>query len=202
MKSILVLFAHPRFEQSRANKFLVEAYKEFDQVTFRDLYELYPDFNIDISAEQALIASSDVVVFHHPFYWYSAPPLLKQWIDLVLEFGWAYGPGGDALKGKWVLNCITSGGGEEVYSREGRNKYTVKEFLRPFERTVALCKMHYLPPFLTQGTHRLSNEEFVKQVVLYQQLLRFLLEASEADLEYIQSLDRLNSLDPAKSKSP
>ena len=64
-------------------------------VTFHDLYELYPDFDVQVEQEQELLISHDMIILQHPFYWYSCPPLLKQWIDLVLEHGWAYGKEGE-----------------------------------------------------------------------------------------------------------
>lgn len=159
MHHILILFAHPRFELSKANRALLQQVPEMPGITLHDLYEAYPDFNIDIQYEQELLKAHQVIIWHHPFYWYSCPPLLKQWIDLVLEYGWCYGPGGTALQDKLVFNAITSGGTREVYQPEGRNRYTVNEFLRPFEQTARLCQMHYLPPFAVQGTHRLGHEE-------------------------------------------
>jgi glutathione-regulated potassium-efflux system ancillary protein KefG len=129
MARLLIQFAHPRFEHSRTNKVLVRNIPALPEITFCDLYERYPDFEIDVQAEKELLAAHDVLILHHPFYWYNVPPLLKQWIDLVLAFGWAYGPGGTALQGKAAMNAITSGGPRDVYSHEGRNRFTVKEFL-------------------------------------------------------------------------
>ncbi|MEM6643781.1 MAG: NAD(P)H-dependent oxidoreductase [Bacteroidota bacterium] len=171
MKKILILFAHPRFEQSRANHHLIHALKGMDEVTFHDLYEQYPDFNVDVNREKDLLKRHEIIVWQHPFYWYSCPPLLKQWIDMVLEFGWAYGPNADALHGKQVFNVITTGGAREVYCEEGRNNYTVKEFLRPFEQTARLCGMDYLPPFAVMGTHKLKQEDFLSYAKQYQNLL-------------------------------
>jgi glutathione-regulated potassium-efflux system ancillary protein KefG len=145
MPRILLLFAHPRFEKSRSNKILLTGLNP--AVTFHDLYEKYPDFNIDPDYEKELLVQHDIIIWQHPFYWYSCPPLLKQWIDIVLEHGWAYGKEGTALKGKFIFNSITSGGGREVYSKEGNNRFTINEFLVPFEQTAALCNMVYLPPF-------------------------------------------------------
>src|SRR5688572_21430172 len=99
-RKVLILFAHPRFEHSEVNKVLIRSIESEPEITVHDLYEEYPDFNIDIQKEKELLRDHDIVIWHHPLYWYSAPPLLKQWIDLVLEYGWAYGPGGDALSGK------------------------------------------------------------------------------------------------------
>ncbi len=176
MKKILILFAHPRFEKSRTNKILLKNIPNHPNIEIRDLYELYPDFNINIELEKRFLLSSDVIVWQHPFYWYSSPPLLKQWIDMVLEFGWAYGPGGNNLKDKYIFNSITSGGPREVYHREGRNRFTVSEFLAPFNQTAFLCNMIYLPPFAIQGTHKLSDSEIIIQSNLYRQFLMAIVE--------------------------
>lgn len=172
MKSILILFAHPKYEKSRANQILMQAVANQAGITVHDLYERYPDFNIDVKSEQALLQAHDVVVWHHPIYWYSCPPLLKQWIDLVLEVGWAYGKGGEQLRGKWILNAVTSGGSREVYQEEGRNRYTLRQFLAPFDQTAWLCHMQYLPPFAVQGTHRLSDAALEAAAAHYSDLLQ------------------------------
>ena len=153
MNRILVLFAHPAFQKSRANKVLIDAYRDMENLTFRDLYEEYPDFNIDVGVEQQLLVESDIVIFHHPMYWYSCPALLKEWLDLVLEFGFAFGRGGTALEGKLLLTVITTGGSQEAYREEGHNRFSIGEFLIPFEQTAILCGMQYLPPFVAFGMH-------------------------------------------------
>lgn len=148
MKRILLLLAHPRLEDSQVNAHVINEVRSLHFVTVRDLYEIYPDFNIDISAEKELLLQHDIIIWHHPIYWYSCPPLMKQWIDLVLEYGWAYGKNGDALSGKIIFNAVSAGGSKEVYQSGGRNRFTINEFLRPFEQTALLCKMIYLPPFV------------------------------------------------------
>lgn len=158
-RKVLILFAHPAFQKSRANRYLVDAVQNLDGVTFRDLYELYPDFNIHIAEEQQLLVDHDVIVFHHPFYWYSSPALLKEWQDLVLEHGFAYGHEGMALRDKWLLSVITTGGGEETYKHEGYNHFTIPELLQPYAQTAWLCKMLYLPPFVIHGVNKLSGNE-------------------------------------------
>lgn len=171
MPKILVLFAHPRLEKSRSNSALLGHFPKHRDITFRDLYELYPDMNVDIAKEQALLSAHDIIVWHHPIYWYSAPPLLKQWIDLVLIFGWAYGPGGTALHGKTVFQAVTTGGPRQAYSAEGYHGSTLLEFLRPFQRTVTLCGMRYLPPFVVHGTHKLTDDELASHGADYADLL-------------------------------
>lgn len=174
MRKILVIFAHPKFEHSYVNHNLIEGLSVIENLQIRDLYQLYPDFNIDVQAEQEFLITADIIVWQHPIYWYSAPPLLKQWIDLVLEFGWAYGTGGVYLKGKYIFNCVSSGGTEEAYSKEGRHGHTLKEFLLPFYQTAKLCNMEYLPPFHIGGTHRIQPNELADLIRKYQDLLVYL----------------------------
>jgi glutathione-regulated potassium-efflux system ancillary protein KefG len=186
MRKILILFAHPRFEHSVINRTLAAAVTQLPNATFHDLYELYPDFDIDIQYEQGLLLKNDVIIWHHPFYWYSCPPLLKQWIDLVLEFNWAYGPHGNALKGKIIFNAITTGGTREAYQTGGRNRFTLNQLLAPFDQTAHLCKMIYLPPFSVQGTHRLEYAELKMITDKYAKLLEFFSDESNNPEELLK----------------
>ena len=172
MPRVLVLFAHPRLEKSRANRALLQHLPDAGAVTFHDLYERYPDFAVDIDTEQRLLTTHDVIFWHHPLYWYSAPPLVKQWIDLVLAFGWAYGPGGTALAGKSMGHIVTTGGADAAYQHDGFHHFTLAEFLRPLERTVTLCGMRWLPPFVVHGTHRLTDDDLNRAGGQYAAALR------------------------------
>lgn len=158
---ILVLFAHPALEKSWVNRQLIRAIHGIDSITIHDLYERYPTFHIDVKHEQKLLLEHDIIVFQHPFYWYSSPAILKEWQDLVLEYGFAYGQGGTALKGKRFLSAITTGGSEKAYCRRGHNYFTIRELLAPFEQTARLCGMEYLPPFVVQGTHQLREPQHI-----------------------------------------
>jgi glutathione-regulated potassium-efflux system ancillary protein KefG len=139
-----------------------------------DLYEQYPTFDIDIDREQALLLQHEYIILQHPFYWYSAPPLVKQWLDLVLEHGWAYGQHGTALAGKKMLSVITIGGQREAYTETGRNRYGVRQFLLPFEQTARLCNMTYLPPFVVHGTLHLTGPEVQYHMQQYRAALTLL----------------------------
>lgn len=174
MNRILVEFAHPAIQKSRINKQLIQVAKENKNVTLNDLYENYPDFFIDVKREQELLLAHDIIVWHHPFYWYSAPALLKEWMDLVLEHGWAYGEKGRMLEGKTVISVISTGGRREVYSKEGRNHFTINEFLVPFRQAANLCRMDYLPPFVVHGAHTIKNEEIAVYAEKYRKLLQML----------------------------
>jgi glutathione-regulated potassium-efflux system ancillary protein KefG len=163
MRRVLVLFAHPVLERSRVNRRLVDAIRDVDGVTIRDLYEDYPTLSINVRREQDDLLGHDVVVYQHPFYWYSAPAILKEWQDLVLEHGWAYGVGGTHLRGKLTFNAITTGGPAHAYQRGGYNRFTVRELLAPFDQTAHLCGMRFLAPFAVHAALKVVGDEDVAE---------------------------------------
>lgn len=167
MKKVLIIFAHPRFEKSRANRALLGAVQSFDFVTVHDLYELYPDFNIDVENEKKLLADHQLIIWQFPLYMYGPPAILKQWIDLVLEHGWAHGAGGCNLENKHLSITVTTGGSRDTYGENGFNRFALSEFLRPMEQTANLCRMICLPPFAVQGLSRLTEAELARYAVLY-----------------------------------
>ncbi len=191
MNKILILFAHPRFEKSKTNRALLKNIGQVKGVTLHDLYEEYPDFNIDIDREKELLQANQVIIWHHPLYMYSAPALLKQWIDLVMEHGWAHGRGGDNLKDKIIFNVLTAGGTREAYAAGQHNNFTIREFLIPFEQTATLCKMIYLPPFAVHGTHLLKAQDMEGYARLYRALLERLVKG-EFNIEAMQRYSYLN----------
>lgn len=193
MLNVLILFAHPALEKSRVHARLIDGLDDMPNITFHDLYQRYPDFYIDIAYEQELLLSHDVIILQHPFYWYSAPALVKQWIDLVLEHGWAYGRNGNALRGKILLNAITAGGIRDAYGEKGYNRFTVREFLLPFAQTAHLCHMQYWPPFVIHGTHRLSPEQVAEEVSNYHELLHLLVN-DKISREHISASHYLNEI--------
>ncbi len=170
---ILVLVAHPELEQSRANGRLLRSASELQRtsrpgrVVVRDLYALYPDYLIDVSAEQALLAAARLVVWQQPIHWYGMPPLLKLWVDDVLSFGWAYGPGGNALRGKDLWLVASTGGPEDSYRPDSYNRYFFDAFLPPYEQTAALCGMRFLPPLMLHGAHKASEAEIAAHAGIY-----------------------------------
>jgi glutathione-regulated potassium-efflux system ancillary protein KefG len=171
MPHVLVLFAHPALEKSRVHRRMLAQVPARAELTLHDLYEAYPAFDVDVPREQALLAAHDVIVMQFPFYWYGTPALLKQWQDLVLEHGWAYGTKGHALAGKRVMCAVTTGGRAAAYDREGYNRLTVREFLAPLEATTRLCRMEFLEPWVVSGTHRLDIPEIEDAARRYRELL-------------------------------
>ncbi len=193
MARILILFAHPALEKSRVHRALVRSLPTLPHLTFHDLYEAYPTFDIDVAHEQALLTAHDLIILQHPFFWYSTPPLLKQWEDLVLEHGWAYGSQGTALHGKKMLSLISAGGGESAYQHEGYNRFTIRELLAPIEQTAFLCGMDYLPPYVIHGTHRMNEADIAAGAEEYAQLLTAL-HNDEIDLDSVREQDTLTQV--------
>ena len=191
MNKILILFAHPRFEKSKTNRALLKNIERQEGITLHDLYEQYPDFNIDIDREKELLLAHQIIVWQHPLYMYSAPAMLKQWIDLVLEHGWAHGRDGNNLKDKIIFNALTAGGTREAYAAGQYNNFTIREFLAPFEQTATLCKMIYLPPFAVHGTHLLNAQDLEGYARLYRALLEKLARG-EFNIESMQKFPYLN----------
>ena len=171
---ILIIFAHPLFEKSNAHNALVKHIPDSPNITFHDLYQEYPEFDIDMKREQQFLLMHDIIIWHHPMYWYSCPPLLKQWIDIVLEHGWAYGKEGKALQGKTLMQVITTGGRKENYNPTGRDRYTITQLLEPFNQTAKVCNMTYIPPFVVHGAHSMTQEEYTENGKLYRQILEYL----------------------------
>lgn len=160
MARILVVLAHPDLQASRANRALQLALAPLSgpggPVELLDLYARYPDYLIDVPAEQARLAAAELIVWAFPLQWYSVPALLKLWIDEVLAFGWAYGPGADALRGKALWLLPTTGGSAASYEPAGHNRHTLDAFLAPWAQTARLCGLRYLPPLALHDAHALD----------------------------------------------
>ncbi|WP_341835817.1 NAD(P)H-dependent oxidoreductase [Chitinophaga pollutisoli] len=141
----LVIVTHPNMEASVINKrWIAEMQKHPEQYQIHELYKSYPSGKIDVPREQALIEAHDRIIFQFPLYWFSSPPLLKQWLDEVLAYGWAYGSkSGYKAGGKKIALAITAGIDEEEYLPGARYKYTLQELTRPFELTFEYIRADY-----------------------------------------------------------
>jgi glutathione-regulated potassium-efflux system ancillary protein KefG len=188
---VLILFAHPAYEKSRVNVYMADAVRNLDGVTLHDLYEKYPDFFIDVEHEQELLLLHDVVVCQHPFYWYSTPAMVKQWEDLVLTHGWAYGSRGTRLRGKKWLHAITAGGHDDAYRPDGYNRHTFRQLMVPLEQTARLCGMDFLPPFIAAGTHGMTRDDMARYANDYRRVVEALRDGT-LDLHAAGRWDRIN----------
>lgn len=170
-RPVLLLYAHPAPHRSRVNRLMAEAARGLPNVAVRDLYETYPDFHIDIDREQELLAAADLIVFQHPIQWYGMPSLLKEWVDVVLEHGWAYGPGGTALQGKSFWLAATTGGSDASYAPGAYHDHPFEAFLPPFRQTAALCGMRWLPPHILHGARQADEDTVAAHIARYRELL-------------------------------
>lgn len=155
----LVIVAHPNLTESKINKMWVNRLHQENGITVHDLYSEYPEGKINVEREQQLLLEHDRIVFQFPFYWYSSPSLLKEWQDVVLTYGWAYGSQGTKLHGKDFILAISTGGPEDAYQAGGYNQYSMSELTKPFQATANLTGMRFLPTFTTQGVRFLTNEQ-------------------------------------------
>ena len=172
---IYVIAAHPAWRESRVNRPLMQAAQSLPRVQVQDLYSRYPDYTIDVAAEQAALEKAKLVVLLHPIQWYSMPALQKLWVDEVLTYGWAYGEGiveaGNKLQGKDLWLVATTGGPDASYHPKGYNRYFFEAFLPPYEQTSALCGMRFLPPLVLHGAHAVSQNVLAKHIATFAQRL-------------------------------
>ena len=162
---ILIIYAHPYPEKSKVNALMLRLASNNPDVMIRSLYDLYPDFNIDVDAEQQAVAQAQLLVLQHPLYWYSYPPLLKLWIDKVFTQGWAYGESATALKGKSLLWAVTTGGDHDHFNIGERPGFTV--LAQPLHATASYCQMRWLTPVAVLGTYGAGNQHLLPQVRHY-----------------------------------
>jgi glutathione-regulated potassium-efflux system ancillary protein KefF len=184
-RSTLIIFAHPQLQISRANRALIEAAHEAEHVAVHDIYEVYPDMHLRVRPEQMLLEKYDVILFQFPLQWYAPPALLKEYMDIVLQRGWAYGDDEHALEGK-IFGCITSAAGtEESFSAEGYNRYPLQTYLSPLEQTALLCRMACLEHYVIYDAAAMSDTRLKKEVKSYAAYLDQLTNAPSDELPYL-----------------
>lgn len=198
MARVIHYYAHPGHRFSYANKAIWDAAQSVDGVSRVDMYAEYPRHEIDIDREQQRLLNHDVIVLQFPIFWYSAPSLVKEWIDLTLEHGFAYGRGGDKLRGKWLMLAVTAAGPAEAYASGGYQHFPLRTFLTPFEQTARLSKMRFAAPYVL---HSALKTDAAPHAAGFADLLealrddRFDLDAAEAaDCLYHSSLPILQKV--------
>ena len=172
MSRMLVYYAHPGHRHSHSNKAMLAAARAISGISVVDLYAEYPRFDINVDLEQRRLLDHDVILLQFPMFWYSTPSILKEWQDLVLETGFAYGAGGDRLQGKYLMLAITAAGSPEAYTERGYQHYPIRTFLTPLERTAKLCGMEFPAPYVLYGSLRAAEDgRLAKHVAGYRRLL-------------------------------
>jgi NAD(P)H dehydrogenase (quinone) len=152
MSNTLMILAHPSIEKSIGNKTISEIIAKEDNTEVRHLNLLYPDFNIDISAEQDALLNADTIIFQYPLFWYSTPAILKEWIDQVMQYGFAFGKESQLI-GKKVIVSFTIGSPLKDYPQEIIEKITFH-----LKGLTAYCKMEYLGEIFCNDINGYSEE--------------------------------------------
>ena len=106
MKKILIISAHPS-KQGRIHRIVAE-YKTSCEanghhVTVLDLYapeNALPFLSFETAQEwpisetqdrmKSLVAAADELIFAHPIWWGTVPAIMKNWIDIIFQTGFAY----------------------------------------------------------------------------------------------------------------
>lgn len=167
-RRIDLIYAHPYPDRSRANRAMLAGLRDLPDLEVRSLYDLYPDFAIDVEAEREALLRADIVVWQAPFYWYGLPALLHLWIEKVLAHGWAYGAGGTAVQGKTALWVTTTGGAASAFGPGQMHGHPFEAFIPAVSQTAVFCGMQWAgPPLVLHASHRVSDAEIAEHTVRY-----------------------------------
>lgn len=115
-KQVVVLLTHPNIKESRANKALMDAISDMGEVAIYNLYEMRVEDAFNAEIWSTIISHASALVFQFPFYWMSAPSLLKRWLDEVFTY-LAKTP---AVAGKTLMVVTTAGSEHDAYRSGGR----------------------------------------------------------------------------------
>jgi glutathione-regulated potassium-efflux system ancillary protein KefG len=172
MKKTLVILAHPDMATSRLHKTLIESIKELENITVSDIYSKYktPDA-INVEEEQQLILEHDRIIFEFPFHWFSAPGLLKYWLDYVLAPGFSH-LGADKLSGKEFKVVTTTGAPFEVYTSNRHMKSTVAELLKPYQTIALYTYMVPTEPFVIYDSFGVTDDELQTKANEYKEIIK------------------------------
>jgi glutathione-regulated potassium-efflux system ancillary protein KefF len=128
-------------------------------VQVRDLYALYPDYLIDVAAEQrALAGAAGGVAAPDALVRHAAADEAVAGRGVQLRLGLR--PGRPALQGKDLWLATSTGGPESSPTAPaGTNRHFFDAFLPPYEQTAALAGMRFLPPLVLHGAHRATDRD-------------------------------------------
>ena len=153
------------------NSALADAVRDLKGVTVRDLAAVRAGSGFHVVEEQRLLVEHDTVVLQFPWYWYSVPGILKDWMDQVLTYGFAYGSTGTQLHGKTLQVVTSTGGPDESYRPGGDNRFTMAELMRPLDATAHQCGMAMAEPLVVHGVHGIDDAALTTYSAHYRTLL-------------------------------
>ena len=148
----LVLYAHPDYQNSFANKIILDEFSKINnEAQILNIAKEYPDGKIDVEAEQKRLLDADILVLEFPFWWYSAPSLMHRYIEQVFTHGFAYGSEGNALQGMKLILSFTAGGDREAYTKAGYQHYEIEDFMPQFIAMANLTGMELAGTIVSYG---------------------------------------------------
>lgn len=167
----LIIISHPELDESGSQQFLVQSVTDLEGVTLHHLEKAYPDGEIDVEKEHALLRDYDRILFQFPFYWYSSPPLLKKWQDEVLTEHYAFGYRGDKLQGKQFGLVLVIGLPEKEYQTGGQEDFSISELTKPYQAMARKTGMVYLKPLTIFQFPYKTEEEKMDLLIQYRHYL-------------------------------
>ena len=187
MKKILIISGHTDLNDSFANKIILSKLNELvPDAEYLYLDKAYPDFKIDVAAEQARLVKADVIVLQFPFFWYSMPSILHRYQEEVFKHGFSHGSKGKALVGKKVILSFTSGAPEEQYQTGGKQNYPIEDFLPPMKNFVTACSMELAGVIYSGGLSYASRHDDAKLKAMEAKAIRHAERVAET-LKSLQS---------------
>ncbi len=166
-QNILIVSGHTNLDGSFANKTILDELKQrLPEAEILLLDKTYPDFRIDVPAEQQRLEKADVIVLQFPFFWYGMPSLMKKWIEDVFVYGFAHGSTGNKLHGKKLIISFTSGAPKELYQIDAPQNYPIEEFMPPMKQFANLCGLDWQDYVYTGGLSYVGrdNEKVMKEM--------------------------------------
>ena len=131
----------------------------------------------DVQREIVRLARADLVVFHFPIWWHSAPAMLKGWFDRVFVNGGLYTSSmrydRGYFRGRKALCSVTTGAPEVAFGAGSRGG-EIEQILWPTHYSLHYMGFRILPPFVAFGIqgHGFSythEDENRRQLGLYRE---------------------------------
>lgn len=161
MKKTLVLFAHPFLEFSDNSRELTNFYERHQHYTFRDLYEEYPDFHVQAFRERKRLKDYDRFIFHFPLIWFGMPPLLRLWLDEVVDGNWLKDPLQNPFYGKEIFILVTTRSKQRSFGRNGKHHYSVEELISGLLVSLHIFKADIKNIYIVYEAENLSKKEII-----------------------------------------
>lgn len=153
---VVILLAHPNLRESVANKEMLDAVKDIENVSVYNLYDPKNE-TFDVDEWSRILTDASALIFQFPFHWMSAPYMLKRWEDEVLT----QLAGTPSIVGKPLQVVLTTGSDSEAYRSGGKNRFTVDELLRPYQASAIHSGMMWRTPLVVYG---MGNEDPAKNI--------------------------------------